>query len=427
MKLKNILSILSKFLYVRKKRVFGIAVFSTIAFYLCLLIYMEFIVEDMTKINIEQALRLPAEDTYKLKIIQEGDTYGDSDKIKELTSYVKEIKNVYSYGYYYISRDEFSELSHNRPYQNKIKEILKNTDVPYSNKGAEILYIEPTADQICNIQVCEGGNDISKSLGKDILPILVGHSFKEELPIGTILTSEEYKEKYQVVGILKKNSNWLEVGDTSLGYTGTCMNNLDGMLLAPFNKIMMERDFFCFQTHYYFNIKNGDNLKIIEDINKKARELKLNITLSSVREQMDIRVKENPVTIFRLSFLVVGSLLVVALLVSSILGYIIKNKGEYGILFANGLEVKGLVSMTLIENTILIIIPAILSYGYTYYQKSTTSTNEPFSVVYFHALTGKVFWFYLLNVIIIWLLTSFITCSYISKLKTLELIRGLEE
>lgn len=427
MKFKNIFPIVFKFWYVRKKRIFAIVIFSTVALYLSLLIYMEFIVDGMTKVNIEEAVKLPLEDTYKLKVIEERGDFEDSDKIKELISYVKKAEGMHSYGYYYISTNTFEELSKNTLYQRKVKEIYSNTDICYDLSGSEMLYIEPTADEICKIEVCQGSNDVSYKLENGMLPLLVGYSYKDVLSVGTILTESEYKTKYQVVGILKNNSNWLEVGDASFGYTNTCMSNLNGMMIAPFSKKQMEKDFFCFQSHYYFNLKGVNNQKIIESIEQKAKKLNLNIKIMSVKEQLDIMIKEENNPTFRLAFLIISSILIAVLLVSSVISYIVKHKGEYGILFASGLEVKSIGYMTFIENMLLILIPAILSYCWIYYQKSTTVTNEPFSAIYFQALTGSVTILYIINVVVLWGLTSIITCIYIAGLKPLELIRGLEE
>ncbi|MGB8453016.1 MAG: ABC transporter permease [Anaerocolumna sp.] len=431
MKLINIISLSLKFIYVRKRSLFLSIIMCIIAFYLCINIYVEAGVTQNYGYTIKKALNKSADATYSIEYNKGFPSDGSlDDKAKELSSFIDTLNKVDAHGYFCVTCDTFTELLNNNNYKNKMQEIYGATepeeDMGYSN----VLYLQPNVLDLCDLEVYAGTKELDYDKESETIPLLVGYSFKDVLPVGTVLTQDSYGVKYKVAGILKENSNWLEIGDASFGYTFSWGNNLDGMFVALFSDEYYKNLFFDIAQTYYFTFTDTKDMnKDITNIASRASELGLDVSIYSVSEKINLLMNNlNYFKNARILIVIISSCIIIILLSLCFISYIIKHKNEFGILYANGIDNISLIKMIMLENGFILIICGIISFLYCYYSLvSGSNKHGAYYLSYYNSMKGTASFYLIITILFIYLCSSLISIKYLCKLKPVELLGGDEE
>lgn len=426
MKLINVIIMSLKFMYVRKRRIILSFTFSIIALYVTIQINVTMGFNNVLGESITKVLSKDPDLTYSIEYKEGFPEDGSlNEESRELASYIANMEGVDSHGYFTVTTDRFKELKNNNEYYQIMKELYGNSQSEDFRGISSVVYVEPTAINICKVEVYEGTADITYDEESETIPLLAGYSLKDILPIGTIITEDSSGIKYKVAGILKKNSNWLEVGDASFSYTFSLGNNLDGMMVAPINPIFFENLFEDIAQTYYFNLEDDSHTdKIINEIQDKADSLGLNASIYSVSEKINrMNSEKNSYNKLRILIMIFSTFIIILLLATSFISYLVKHKSEFGILYANGIDTNNVVQMVIMENSFMIIISGVIAYCYSLVD-FLKGEHTAYFLTYYNILTGKALKYLIITVIFILIVSSLSACIYLSRIKPVDLIGG---
>ncbi|MGN1404870.1 MAG: hypothetical protein ACI4WM_01260, partial [Erysipelotrichaceae bacterium] len=138
------------------------------------------------------------------KNIEENDDY-----IERVNGFIKEIKDKYTAGRYDQTGEYFLEIKDNEKYININQKILDNTGSKYIRKPdiSRVMYID---EEVFNIVK---DIDIDYKEDNKYTPIYVSKSFKEIIPLGTVLTSQTRKDEFEVCGYIDNNLSFFDEND----------------------------------------------------------------------------------------------------------------------------------------------------------------------------------------------------------------------
>lgn len=281
----------------------------------------------------------------------------NEDYIARVNSFIKEIKDRYAVGRYDQTGEYFLEIKDNDKYININQKILNITGSKYNKKPdiSRVMYVD---EEIFNI--IKGINIEYDSDGK-YTPIYVSESFKEIIPLGTLLTSQIRKEQFEVCGYIDNNLSFFDENDV----IRFPLISLDGYFIAPLPESYDIDIMSTLSTlHNVFVISDVD---IREELKAAASEYNLDIEVillseeySQYKDEEDYFVKAQTVLAVFISIMALSSL------ISIFSADTLLKKRDYGIYLSNGYSRFDV--LRIIFNKIMIIVfsSIIISYSNKY-------------------------------------------------------------
>lgn len=303
-------------------------------------------------------------------------TYGERQVKKILNS---KLENV---GVIFLEGDDWPEEG-NQLIQSlqKLKEIESvgySDIVGYNVEGLEEIYEiqqkNPTRYKYDD-SICVEGIEVSRTLlnfcnidcsltepedGVNFL-LYLGSNFKE-IPVGKVYTAEGSDWKYQVAGILKKDTSWVanelySVSDAiHLSFT-TSLNNL--VLVVPMDETECPVGAF-----YYATDKTADAESIQQTVLEIARQKNITINISTLKSILQEKASvNNQMTEYMRKFLWMVCITTVIIMACIQVSRLVSESRQYGIFYAAGLTNKDVVAMFLIENVVKLGIGFLFAIG----------------------------------------------------------------
>ena len=281
----------------------------------------------------------------------------NEDYIARVNSFIKEIKDRYAVGRYDQTGEYFLEIKDNDKYININQKILNITGSKYNKKPdiSRVMYVD---EEIFNI--IKGINIEYDSDGK-YTPIYVSESFKEIIPIGTLLTSQIRKEQFEVCGYIDNNLSFFNENDV----IRFPLILLDGYFIAPLPESYDIDIMSTLSTlHNVYVISDVD---IREELKVAASEYNLDIEVillseeySQYKDEEEYFVKAQTVLAVFISIMALSSL------ISIFSADTLLKKRDYGIYLSNGYSRFDV--LRIIFNKIMIIVfsSIIISYSNKY-------------------------------------------------------------
>lgn len=344
-----------------------------------------------------------------------------------IESIVKD-KYIDCYGFYRYKSHVFYELENNIDYIKIVKDKYGD-DKNYINENqAQVLYIDNTLSSMCNIYDTNGNRITNKITNEEYIPLYIGNNLRNVIPVGTVLSSykrikvnnrfQKEKIKFKVIGILQKDSKWLE--DINIEVMNSVID-LDNKFVAiqPYNsEDNMGR---CLYT------LKGDNAKKIfnKDVMKSARDNKLLVKANTVKEEVSNTIKSDIKELKVYIVFAVFIILVSVLAISSISTVsLLLRKRDYGIMYANGMSMQDVRKIVITENIVKILVSFILSQLYILYDlfMNYSGRNE-IGLSNLLYIQSKVTVYQMIGIASIVLIISVIVPLYmINRLKITEMI-----
>lgn len=430
----------------RKTIVLLLIIQLTISFSLLLNSFSEISWNTVNFRELNNILKYDMNNIIEVKYIMPEENMEYINKVNTLSNYIDNLDSVKGYGNYNIYGNLFEELKSNKKYKNpnmSFGEIKKAYPLVEENaikniwmKSTDTILVEQASYDMINLKVIEGRslnkNDFkitAKQSQEQPIPMLAGYNLKDFVPIGTVLTYEnEYiKEptKYQVVGIMGKNSKWLGESDI----IENPPTNIDGKLVMPFVKDEKEVDMLTtlvsLSTASYI-LENKNDYKLIKDkINNKAEELELNIeqiTLKAAYYDYQELLKQyiGMDGFISLIFIFAATLSIIAAMLSSI----IYRKREFGIKIVAGFTLKDIEKIILGEISIITIVSFTISYLICLYNTNNVTMNSFLDEIgKYEFFRGYGLWYIPVIIILAILLSSILPIIQIRKLQPIELLK----
>lgn len=281
----------------------------------------------------------------------------NEDYIARVNSFIKEIKDRYAVGRYDQTGEYFLEIKDNDKYININQKILNITGSKYNKKPdiSRVIYVD---EEIFNI--IKGINIEYDSDGK-YTPIYVSESFKEIIPLGTLLTSQIRKEQFEVCGYIDNNLSFFDENDI----IRFPLISLDGYFIAPLPESYDIDIMSTLSTlHNVFVISDVD---IREELKVAASEYNLDIEVMLLSEEYSQYKDEEEYFVKAQTVLAVFiSIMALSSLISIFSADTLLKKRDYGIYLSNGYSRFDV--LRIIFNKIMIIVfsSIIISYSNKY-------------------------------------------------------------
>lgn len=268
---------------------------------------------------------------------------------------IKETNGVEFAGASVTTTGFFNELSANSEYQavnNGCKDELVLLNYP---QASMLMYADYELFNMYDIDYDENKYLTAKEEG--YIPVVVGNAYGEMLQEGDVLTYRE--DSYKIIKVLdESNQRW--IGQT-LGIVVTPTNtiNLDYYFIIPRDECTLPADY---MHSIYFGVDKGTSVTAVSSIvEAKAAELGIRASTESVadsiREIEESEGKESRYT----TYMYISMILVCVISASTVnIVSLLFRKKEIGVYIANGVSVREVFSITVVETVIKVFIACMV-------------------------------------------------------------------
>lgn len=219
----------------------------------------------------------------------------DYDKYNEFLKELNDIEQISVSGTFDKINVRYKELRKDSKYKKIHKKIIEeNIFTNMSNpEFTDIIRMSSGIYDMSDIDI-ELGQEYNEYSGEEI-PVLVGYNYKDTVKIGQILTEEHEKNTYKVIGIMKKNSRWMENGNlTDVLSHITSYINLDNYFVAIYNYNNLKNNSMV-QIGFdstYICLKNKDDKEIIAKVKGLKEKYQFDYDVVNIKEIYE-RIEEN--------------------------------------------------------------------------------------------------------------------------------------
>ncbi|HAU84791.1 MAG TPA: hypothetical protein DCW90_04610 [Lachnospiraceae bacterium] len=310
-------------------------------------------------------LQYGQERTLMLRINYTEETEQYVKSINELVDSITHIDGVRAAGSYDETSVYFQELEKNKDYMDVNRVGFKNTFKMEKLGVTDAVYVTPGLEQLCNLELLKGKKDFQNQIKNGVTPVLVGYSYREVAPVGTVLTNKETNKKYQVTGILKKGERWY--GDVDAIGSDTVCLNYKMIVCRTQDEIRQSKDIMTtlctISSSYILLEKDADKTLIKGSIAEKAKELGVSVSAIPMKDVLDEYAQSYEKNLDTSIFMAVIFILFSVISISSAtLVSILLEKSEYGIMYAKGLSGRDISLKVLFENGYMMFVSVCIAY-----------------------------------------------------------------
>lgn len=280
-------------------------------------------------------LHFPMKNILRLQYHSSEETQEFIETEENFRAAIQDMEGVIGIGRFDVTSIEFEELKNNSDYQELSKDYLESN----RSRHPEISRLIK-ADQSLLSMVDIGVSEYPALDGLE--PVYVSEIYSDVISLGDRLTDTFSKTKYEVVGYFPVGSKWVS-GDDIIRYPTISM---DGMFLVPFseydNQDVMST-LSCLHNTYVLVDTNTDI--DINGISSAIGEIAdcygLQVTAVPLENELAEyanEMKQFAVNRFVLAIFIVS--MTVCSIVLTFVSHTIMKKKQYGVLLANGYEMK---------------------------------------------------------------------------------------
>ncbi|MGN0166252.1 MAG: hypothetical protein ACI39R_08735 [Lachnospiraceae bacterium] len=327
------------------------------------------------KNRIKKAVKSDFDTTFNVTI-ESGSLMNENylEQINEYIQSIKEINGVEFAGAYVTSMGFFNELAGKSAYRT-INEGC-NDELVLLNfpQSSMFLYTDYELFDMYEINYDEEQYRIAEEEG--YIPVVVGNAYKDIVDEGDVLTCRE--ESYKIINVLNdSNRRWIS---QSVGISVSSGNtlNLDYYFIIQREYCTLPADY---MHSIYFGVDKHVSVTAVSAIVKaKASEFELHASVKSVADSLrEIEESENEESKYITNMYI--SMFIVCI-VSSVTVNIVSllfRKKELGIFIANGVSIREILAMTVVETVIKVFCACAVTVAYELYSYMSyfgTATEE---------------------------------------------------
>lgn len=279
------------------------------------------------------------------------ETQAFANLLPEYLQYISELDGVVSVGQFDVSGTYFSELRAMDRYA-VINAQLQTGGYERTPNISRVLFADESILSLCKTGIAEYMKPTSGNL-----PLIVGESFKDVLPIGTILTEERTNTQYEVTGYLPMGKHWVDENDL----IRFPLVSMDGWVIAPFppqDKTDIMTQLSCLQNTYILISDHADIGYLQTAIEEYSLSHGFHATAINLRDEYDAYQQETAGFATRqIALAVFISIMAMSSIVAVFTTNAILKQGQYGIYLANGFTRKD-IALSIITEIMILILPS---------------------------------------------------------------------
>lgn len=283
--------------------------------------------------SLKDTLHYPFENILRLQYHSPEETQEFIETEAIFRTALGDIEGVNSIGRFDVTGIEFGELKNNGDYQELNKQYLESNRTGHP-EISRLIKVDQSLLSMVDIGVSEYP-DLD-----GLEPVYVSDIYSDVISKGDRLTDAFSKTKYEVVGYFSAGNKWVS-GDDIIRYPTISM---DGMFLVPFseydNQDVMS-SLSCLHNTYVLLDTNTDIYGMSSAISEMADGYGLQVTavpLENELEEYANEMKQFAINRFVLAVFIVS--MAVCSIVLTFVSHTIMKKKQYGVLLANGYEMK---------------------------------------------------------------------------------------
>lgn len=302
-----------------------------------------------------------------------------------------------------------------------IQQQHRNYGIAYGEdqiNSLEALFISDTLLNLCDLKTTEKieGN------GQSECEFYLGSNFSD-IPVGTVFTKKLGKETftYQVVGILEKNSYWINPDI----YTETEAGSLDSKICLD-NLVVAVNKKTVDSSGWTVLLDEGASWEnFTAEIMKLETKYDVHFSITKLESTLyDKSLSSEETTKYTKQFLPVLVFTVIVIILCIQITNMLKRKKEYGILFSNGVSIHEIrmiwMFVFLCKILVSFIITIGLFTGLLYTSGTTPQFLEQEFIVFYHYTIWKI----LDLLVVLYIIISIIPIAIISRMQPAQLVKS---
>lgn len=311
--------------------------------------YQQKIFESSLGYDMDKILHLDYHDT------EENQEF--TDTLTQYMDYISKLPGIEAVGQFDATGVYFSELKNMDSY------IKINSKIVEGGKYADY----PECTQLLNVDeellsFVKGGISDYRDTPSGNLPIYASEVFQDILPIGTVLTDERTDKRYEIVGYIPKESQWVEEDDL----IRFPMVSIEGWFIAPFSdesKTDIMTQLSCLHNTYALLSDNADISYLKQAIFDYSIEHGFEATADTLATEYEMyRTETKAFTTQQAAIAVFISVMAISAIVAVFTTNTLLKRKQYGILLANGLTLKDIVMCIATEIALIVFSSTILAW-----------------------------------------------------------------
>lgn len=303
----------------------------------------------------------------------------------------------------------------------EIQQQYRNYGISYGEEyidSLEALFISDTLLDLCDLKTVER----IEGSGKADYEFYLGSNFAD-IPMGTVLTKKLGEETYtyEVVGILEKNSYWI---DPEI-YTETEAGNITAKICLD-NLVVSANKKTAGATGWTVLLEDGASWEeLTTEIMKLEDKYNVNFRITKLESTLyDKNLSSKETTEYTRQFFPVLVFSVIIIILCIQITNMLKRKKEYGILFSNGVSVYEICKIWMLaflcKIAISLVFAIALFTGLVYVSGITPQLLEQGFIVFQHYTVWKI----TALSVVLYLVISVIPIIIISKMKPAQMVKG---
>lgn len=303
----------------------------------------------------------------------------------------------------------------------EIQQQHRNYGISYGEEytnSLEALFISDTLMGLCELKTVER----IEGSGKVDYEFYLGSNFSDT-PVGTVFTKKLGEETYtyEVVGILEKNSYWIDPDV----YTETEAGNINAKICLD-NLVVSVDKKTVGATGWTVLLEDGASW---EDLTKEIMKLEdkydVNFRITKLESTLyDKNLSSKEITEYTRQFFPVLVFSVIIIILCMQITNMLKRKKEYGILFSNGVSVFEICKVWMLAFLCKIVISLVFAIaiftGLVYMSGITPQLLEQGFIVFQHYTVWKM----AALSVVLYLIISIIPITIFSKMKPAQMVKG---
>lgn len=325
------------------------------------------------------------------------------------------IEGVEFSGKFYNTNIEFQELLGNEEFLDLNSEILKGSEWEEYPSLLSLCYVDRSLTEFLDVE------ELSRSKHGDIIPVLVGASYRDFFKKGEIYTDNSGC-RYQICGILPEEFCFPPeiLFGTALPYS-----KMDDKLIALYDVKVNPFYMHTLSASNSIYCMTDGSQETLERIEVMAKNCFIYIKAKNIKQRID-EYKQQEKSYLQMTALFTGITVFaafIAMLTSSII-HIVLEKQEYGVLFANGVSRRDSAKLMALDNGVCLLVAFFVATGVAV--KKVTGQIFFDTREYFNIFSRMVIWRELLIVMLLIVISTVIPVVILNRIKTAELLGGNE-
>ncbi|MGM9940688.1 MAG: hypothetical protein ACI32N_01700 [Bulleidia sp.] len=370
----------------------------------------------MQKQIFEEYLRWDMKQVLQLEYSQSHETDDFTDTLQQFQKQIREITGVRDVGQADATGMYFRELKSSQEYIEVNRNIVADTRYADDPDITQVIRMDECMLSMMDI----GVSSFEIQDGK--LPVYVSESYRDVIPIGTILHDDYLQDIYVVSGYIPKGKQWMDENDL----IRFPLISMDGKCIIPWSdnsRSDLMTQLSALHNTYVFPEENADIRAITDQIHTLSKQMGFAATAHTLADLYEqYRSETEMYTQRHIALALFLSAMALTSLTAMFAAGTLLQKKKYGIYIANGMTLSGTALCIAAEITVMVSVPLLSAWAVYWFHLN--ESRDLFRQVLMRAHTGMTLPVCMIAGVVLVLVSSLIPALRIFHYRPCELTGG---